>query len=74
MTSTMQKDKIKISSDMLEKLNVLEDAVIREKIWSEEDDAIIKEFYPLKNKEELAKLLGVSYKTLLKRYRELTDE
>jgi hypothetical protein len=63
-----------ISEEMMAKLDGLRDAGRgARKVFTREEDAIIKEFYVKKDKKELSKMLGVCASTLRQRYRELTE-
>lgn len=42
--------------------------------WTPQMDAIVREYYPKKNKRELAAMLGVCSTTLRERYQELMNE
>ena len=62
-----------ISKDMLTKIDSLRSAtnsVTRK--YTPEQDEIIRQYFPKKNKEDLAELLGICVSSLRKRYRELT--
>lgn len=63
-----------ISKEMLAKIDSLRNSErTPPKSFTKEQDAIILQFYVKKNKEDLAKLIGVSIGTLRKHYLELTD-
>ena len=62
-----------ITDDMREKLDALADSAPGRVIFTPEMEAIILEYYPKKNKVELAKLLGLSRWALQNKYRELTN-
>jgi hypothetical protein len=63
----------KISKEMQAKIDTLRDSErTPAKSFTAEQDAIISQFYVKKNKDDLAKLIGVSVGTMRKRYLELT--
>ena len=65
---------IKISGEMIEKLNRLKDGGSRPCILSEEQKAIIIEYYYKKDKRELARLLGMSEATLRRHHKDLMND
>lgn len=64
-------EQIKISDEMRARLNALTDAPRHVVLLTEEQKAIILEYYPIKKKGELAALLGVSKSFLTLKYNEL---
>lgn len=62
----------KISDEMQSKIDAIQNVSPSKVTVTEEQKAIILKYYEKKNKEELAKLLGMSYSTLKKIYKELT--
>ena len=63
-----------ISDEMRKKIEALKDSTRAHfKEFTEEEDAIILEYYVKKNKEELAKALGSCAETVKKRYKVLTE-
>jgi hypothetical protein len=61
-----------ISPDMLAKIEEIESTEkSQRKTWTAEEDAILRAYWPVKNKEKIAGLLGVSYNTALTRYRKI---
>lgn len=40
--------------------------------WTDEEDALLLKYWPVKNHQEIARILNVSATTALKRYRKLT--
>jgi len=72
MISTKE-HKNEISKDMLAKINSLRSASNSvQRKYTPEQDEIIRQYFPKKNKEDLAELLGICVSSLRKRYRELT--
>ncbi len=63
---------MEISADLLEKLEEVDDSRPRKDSWTPEIDAALVKYWPVKNKEQLAKVLGLSETRARKRYRELT--
>lgn len=62
-----------ISEDMIKKLEEIDNAgKIKVPLFTKEQEEIIKKFYPLKNKDQLAEMLGVHTSTLRKHYQRLT--
>lgn len=62
-----------ISEEMLDKLAEIDDAGKKGNLlFTKEQEAIIVEYFPKKNKEQLAELLGVNVGTLRKYYKRLT--
>lgn len=62
-----------ISDEMLDKLAEIDDAGKKGNLlFTKEQEAIIVEYFPKKNKEQLAELLGVNVGTLRKYYKRLT--
>ena len=47
------------------------DNCYNKKIWSDKEDAILKEYWPIRKHADVARALGVSKDTALARYREL---
>ena len=45
---------------------------VRRRVWTPEEDAILVKYWPSKNKESVAKALGVDTNTARRHYRELT--
>lgn len=71
----MKTTTVNISDELKRKLeSVPEGMNTKKRIWTAEEDAAILEYYPIKHKDDLAKAFGVSFNTLLKRYKELTNE
>ena len=61
-----------ISEDMIKKLEEIDNAgKIKVPLFTKEQEEIIKKFYPLKNKDQLAEMLGVHTSTLRKHYQRL---
>ena len=67
---------IEIPAELRAALDAVPDRKIGSKLrkWTEAEDAALLEYWPLKNHTLLAKAIGVSEKTALNRYRELTRE
>lgn len=64
-----------ISKKMLEQIESLRDTErTPPRQFTEEQDAIIKNFYMKKNKKDLAKLLGCCEGTMRRRYKDLTRD
>jgi DNA-directed RNA polymerase specialized sigma24 family protein len=64
----------KISKEMQAKIDALRDSgKTPVKTFTEEQDAIILKYYTIKNKQELAKVLGVCVGTMRSRYKELSN-
>ena len=62
-----------ISEEMMRKLDEIDDAGHKKtSLFTKEQEAIIVKFYPIKNKEQLAEVLGVNITTLRKHYQRLT--
>lgn len=66
-------DKFKLTEEMQNKINALHDSdnTGNKRQFTKEQDYIILNYYMVKNKEELAELLGCDRGTLRKRYKEL---
>ena len=65
----------KISKKMLEQIESLRDTErTPPRQFTDEQDAIIKNFYLKKNKKDLANLIGCCESTMRKRYKELTND
>jgi DNA-directed RNA polymerase specialized sigma subunit len=64
----------KISAEMISKLEQLKDAGAAPFTLSEEQKAIIMEYYHKKDKRELAKLLGMSETTLRRCHKGLMND
>lgn len=61
-----------ISEEMLKKLEEIDNAgKVKIPLFTKEQEEIILKFYPLKNKDQLAELLGVHVTTLRKHYQRL---
>lgn len=73
MSQSSNVTRVEISAEMKARLDSLTDSPTQEKKFKPEVDAILLEYWPKKNKTELAKMLGFSDTTLRKRYRELTN-
>lgn len=65
---------VKISTDMMEKLSQLKDGGTKPFTLSDEQKAIIKEYYYKKDKRALAKLLGMSEATLRRYHKDLMND
>jgi DNA-directed RNA polymerase specialized sigma24 family protein len=64
----------KISKEMQAKIDALRDSgKTPVKTFTEEQDAIILKYYTIKNKQELAKVLGECVGTMRSRYKELSN-
>jgi len=60
---------------MLEQIEKIDDSNIRPgKVWTAEEDAILIKYWPIKNKDQLSEMLGVSDKTARARYKKLTRD
>lgn len=66
---------VEIRPEILERIEEIPDAGAKPsgRTWTAEEDEIIRRYYTVKNKEQLAELLGVTYYKLKQRYRELTS-
>lgn len=62
----------KISDEMQSKIDAIQNVRPSKVIVTDEQKAIILKYYEKKNKEELAKLLGMSYSTLKSIYKKLS--
>ena len=65
---------VKISADMIKKIEKLKDAGVTPFTLSEEQKAIIMEYYYKKDKRELARLLGMSEATLRRHHKDLMND
>lgn len=65
--------RVEISAEMKARLDAIADSPANTKGFTPEMDTILLEYWPKKNKSELAKVLGFSDTTIRRRYRELTD-
>jgi DNA-directed RNA polymerase specialized sigma subunit len=65
---------VNISREMMEKLAGLKDAGTAPFTLSEEQKAIIMEYYYKKDKRELARLLGMSEATLRRHHKDLMND
>ena len=65
-----------ISDEMRKKLESLTDSGNgnKKRQFTPEEDAIIKEYFPKKNKQELARILGMCENTMRERYKVLVNE
>ena len=64
-----------ISDEMRAKLDSLSDTYVQKgRKFTEAEDAIILEYYPRKNKNELSEVLGICENSLRRRYKELTKD
>lgn len=65
---------VKISCEMLQKLESINDSIRSHGVqFTQEQDEIIKQYYVKKNKRDLAKMMGICYNTLKRRYDELVE-
>ena len=64
---------VKISADMIKKIEKLKDAGVTPFTLSEEQKVIIMEYYYKKDKRELARLLGMSEATLRRHHKDLIN-
>ena len=64
-------ESFELSEEMQKRLDNIKPADNIKFKFTKEQDYIIKNYYETKNKHELAKLMGCSRDTLLKRYKEL---
>ena len=69
----IEKPEIKIDESLIAQFEALPEAA-PPKGFTEEKDALLKKYWPIKNHAEVARLLGFSTNTCLKRYRDLTNE
>ncbi len=65
-------EKIKMELDALPDLK--SGPHFNERQWSKEEDELLLLYWPVKHHEQVAKALGVSSQTALKRYRFLTGK
>ena len=68
------RDKIEIDIEGIRRyLDALPSAdnCYNKKIWTEKEDAILKEYWPIKRHIDIARALGVSKDTALARYRDI---
>lgn len=72
--NTRKIETLKISDDMRAKLEALTDAPRHSIDLTDEQKAIIIEYYPKKKKDELATLLGVSKSYLTQKYNDLVKD
>lgn len=63
---------IEIDADVLKQFEEL-DAAVKTNPWTAEKDKLLLMFWPVKNHQKVADLLGLSPNTCLKRYRHLTQ-
>jgi DNA-directed RNA polymerase specialized sigma24 family protein len=64
---------VEISEEMKKKLEALPDshAGNQGKRWTEEEDAVLLHYWPIKRKRDVAEILGVAEGTARERYNEL---
>lgn len=62
---------LEVDAGLLEQLEALEPAADKNP-WTPEKDALLLQYWPVKNHAGVAKLLGVCSTTAIRRYRELT--
>lgn len=69
-------ESVNIPQDLMEKFEALPQggSSNKGKEWTGEEDALLLRYWPVKNKEAVAKALGVHRNTAFKRYRELLEE
>lgn len=74
-SANTQNVKVNIDPATLERLEALEDAQsgARRHQWTDEEDAILLRYWPVKRKEEVAAILGYGQEMCRRRYRELTS-
>jgi transcription initiation factor TFIIIB Brf1 subunit/transcription initiation factor TFIIB len=67
---------VDIDTALLERLESLPDKQTGRggHAWTEQEDAILRRYWPIKRQSDVAKVLGMSQDTCRKRYRELVDE
>ena len=65
---------VNISADMIKKIEQLKDGGSKPFTLSEEQKAIIMEYYYKKDKRELARLLGMSEATLRRHHKDLMND
>jgi len=72
----MREIKIEIDEETLRRFQELPDVKDSHPGWqpTPEQDALLLRFWPIKTHRSVAKALGVSYNTALRRYRELAGE
>lgn len=73
MSESSRVNRVTISAVMRELLDQVRDSDISPARYTSEVDAAILEYWPKKNKEELAKVMGFGVGQLRKRYKELTN-
>ena len=73
MSESSKVTTVTISDEMRALLDQVKDSMFNEKRFTPEIDAAIIEYWPVKNKEGLAKALGFGVGQIRKRYKELTD-
>lgn len=69
-----QVETVKISADVIAKLEKLKDAGKTPLKLTEEQEAIILEYYNKKDKIELAKFIGISENSLRRHYKRLASD
>ena len=69
----INKPDIEIDESLIAQFEALPEAA-PPKGFTEEKDALLKKYWPIKNHAEVARLLGFSTNTCLKRFRDLTND
>jgi len=64
---------VEIDPKLLEVLDSLPDNTKRGHEWSEQEDAVLRKYWMIKRKDDVARVLGMDCNTCRKRYREITS-
>jgi hypothetical protein len=65
---------VTLPADLVDQLEALPGGLMRDHEWTEQEDTILRLYWPIKRKTSVAKILGMAPETCRKRYLELVGK